>query len=79
MLELILSLLWLVVKISLVLVAIYVSIIVGLHLRAVSRLNFYERQGAVHYPGNKRFFFGNTVDLIEYGKIREGPETVCGP
>ena len=79
MLDIVLSIVWLGIKVGFGCIVIYISIIVYLHLRAVSRIKFYENQGAVSYPGNRRFFFGNTLDLVEYGKVREGPETVCGP
>lgn len=79
MLDIIFAIVWLGIKTCFACIAVYILIIIYLHLRAVSRLNFYEKQGAVSYPGNKRFFFGNTLDLVEYGKVREGSETVCGP
>ena len=57
----------------------YGLIIVYLHFKSIQRLSYYEKQGAVLYPGCKRFFFGNTYDLMTYAKVRAGPEPVCGP
>ena len=61
------------------LAVIYFLVILYLHLRAISRVSFYEKQGAVVFPGAKRFYFGNSVDFIEYGKARNGQEVVTGP
>ena len=57
----------------------YALLIVALHFRCMSRLNFYEKQGAVLYPGCKSFFFGNMYDMVAYGKAYMGAEPVSGP
>ena len=67
------------VKSIVTLLLAYFLLIVFLHFRCVSRLNYYEKQGAVLYPGCKSFFFGNMYDMIEYGKAYMGEEPVCGP
>ena len=64
------SLLLLAVKILLSLCLVYLGVICFFHFRAVKRLGFYEKQGAVVFPGAKRFFFGNNLDMIEYSKMR---------
>lgn len=80
MFEGIVALAWLVAKIALALLGLYCLAIVYFHFRAVNRLNYYEKQGAVLFPGCKRFFFGNIIDLIEYSKERQGSaEPIPGP
>ena len=67
------------IKLIITLVVIYCLILVYYHFRAISRLNFYEKQkGVTPFPGNRRFIFGNNIDLIDYGKVR-AKELVCGP
>ena len=70
MMELLASVGWLLLKILLALLVIYIVVICFFHFRAVQRLNFYEKQGAVIFPGAKRFFFGNNLDMIDYSKMR---------
>ena len=57
----------------------YFLILAILHVRAMWRLSFYEKQGAVVFPGARRFFFGNSLDFKEYVAARAGPEVVRGP
>lgn len=70
---------WLLLKIGVALVVGYLAVIVFLHFRAVRRLDFYEKQGAVLYPGCKSFFFGNMWDMVAYQEAYFGPEPVPGP
>lgn len=70
---------WLCLKVGLGCLAAYAIVILCVHLRTVSRLNFYEAQGAILYPGCKRFFFGNSHDLAAYGKARQAAEVISGP
>ena len=60
------------------LLLIYFLILVVLHIHTVFRLRFYANQGAVVFPGAHRFFFGNSLDLREYVKVRAGPQVVRG-
>ena len=71
-------LMWLCLKIGLAIVVFYLLMLLGFHLRALKRLDFYEAKGVTLFPGCRRFIFGNNVDLIEYGKVR-AQELVCGP
>ena len=66
MIDLFLGFIWLLVKVALTCVSIFILLIVILHIRAVMRMKFYESQGVVLYPGCKSFFFGNMWDMIEY-------------
>ena len=68
--ELLASVGWFLLKILLALLVAYIVVICFFHFRAVQRLNFYEKQGAVIFPGAKRFFFGNNLDMIDYSKMR---------
>ena len=70
MIESILDILLLIVKIGLGCLFAYAILLVALHLRSLNHLNFYEKQGAVVYPGARRFFFGNSIDFGTYGKVR---------
>ena len=79
MLNLLIELLWLAGKICLVIVVAYALLIVYLHYRAVWHMNFYEKQGAVLYPGCKSFFLGNMWDMVEYQKAYFGEEPIPGP
>ena len=58
---------------------IYFLVLAVLHCRALKKLRYYERQGAVAFPGARRFFFGNSIDFKEYAKARAGAEIVRGP
>ena len=31
------------------------------------------------YPGCRKFYFGNMLDMIDYSKVRAGTEVVTGP
>lgn len=66
-------------KIILGLLLAYFLVMVYYHVRAVTRVTFYQKQGAVVYPGATRFYFGNNIDLLEYGKARSGETVVTGP
>ena len=80
MIESILDILLLIVKIGLGCLFAYAILLVALHLRSLNHLNFYEKQGAVVYPGARRFFFGNSIDLGSYGKVRASSTApVVGP
>lgn len=79
MLNLALSVILLCTKVTLALIFSYFCLVVYLHFRCVSRLNFYARQGATLYPGCKSFFLGNMHDLIAYAKAYEGDMPICGP
>ena len=63
-----LEVLWLALKVLAVLVAGFFLIFAGLHVRALLRIRFYEKQGAVTYPGAKTFVVGNLLDFAAYGK-----------
>ena len=75
----IVSCLLLVIKTVVGLALAYLIILTILHVKAMWRLRFYESQGAVVFPGARRFFFGNTLDYMEYVSARSGPEVVRGP
>ena len=79
MLDFAIYLLWLFVKIGGAAVVGYLAVIVYLHFRAVKRLDFYEKQGAVLYPGCKSFFFGNMWDMMAYQEAYCGEDPVPGP
>ena len=77
--EMLYSLVWLLLKTILGLLLAYFLVICFFHLRAIHRLNFYEKQGAVVFPGARRFFFGNNLDMIDYSKMRARKDPICGP
>ena len=79
MLELLASLSWLVLKVFFALLAAYFLVICYYHVKAVRSVKFYEDQGAVVFPGARRFFFGNMLDMIDYSKMRASPDPICGP
>ena len=56
-------------------------LLVYLHLRILSRISFYEKQGVVTYPGAKSFIMGNIYDFIAYGVAAENTkdEPLCNP
>lgn len=61
------------------LVIFYFLVLAVLHIRALKKLRYYESQGAVVFPGARRFFFGNSLDFQAYAKARSGAEVVAGP
>ena len=80
MIDTILECCWIGAKAALACIIIYLSVMVVLHVRAVLRLRFYQRQGAVLYPGCKSPFFGNMWDLVEYSRVCKNEHTVVpGP
>ena len=64
--EVLIQLGWPILKAILAILIGYATLIIALHVRALRRLSFYEKQGHTLYPGCKNFFFGNMLDLVEY-------------
>ena len=66
MLDFLVTLAWLAFKVFIALALLWALVIVAYHIRAVRRLNFYESQGVVLYPGCKNFYLGNMWDMVDY-------------
>ena len=60
---------WLLLALKIVAVPVvgFALLLVYLHLRVMSRISFYEKQGVVIYPGASSFIMGNIWDFMAYG------------
>jgi cytochrome P450 len=50
------------------------------HLQLKTCIDFYEKQGAIVYPGARRFLLGNILEFGTYTKVATAsPEAFTGP
>ena len=60
----------LLLKVSITLLLLYVSIFVVRHLKALNGISHYKKQGVTIHPGATRFILGNLVDIANVIKSR---------
>ena len=63
-----------IVKLCVLLFVLYISIFVIRHIKALSGLKFYQKQGVAVCPGATRFVIGNLGEFAKYRKAKRKSE-----